>query len=455
VKDSETFVNEFNERCLKGLDHRLATWDYESMFTNINLSHAMQIVRENYAVIAEETSVPIDLFMEAISFFMVHCSYFTFKGEIYRQCKGLPMGVILSQVLAEISTNNAAVKTLKSLNENDVSFIKKYVDDFIGAMNPDVMQFFENELMSCIKGLPIKRTDECENGGVSFLDVFVIRDVESFKNKAIIRMRWWQKDCCAKQILNFHSLHPSSVKANVIYEYTKHALNVSSSTFYNITMKNIERTFVRSSYPPNLIRKTLWNVLNALGKTHVTSSVGEPDENFVFEDEFTARGNEKIVMKNSKNSKIIDSECNLKMLKEKGSKNDIVRYIPIPFHNQRIMNDVKGLMKKHNIGCKLAPRVVCTNRNLIFSKLKDGTPTSCVKYGTFGLKCICCPFIKYFKTNNLDVQRTVSHLMNLEISDLKAHEDNNAGHSISFTPYNLVRHRNEFDLNIAYQRLNV
>lgn len=116
------------------------------------------------------------------------------------------------------------------------------------------------------------------------------RDTESFENETIIRMNWWQKECSSKQILNFHSHHPTSVKRNVVMEFTKHALSVTSPIMYQHTIRNLYKTFRRSSYPPNFIDKILKTTLSKIGNTFTVSSVGEQDENFNFIDELSIRG---------------------------------------------------------------------------------------------------------------------------------------------------------------------
>lgn len=448
VKNSEEFVTKYGNKPLKNLNHRLATWDYSSMFTNTPLHSAIKVVRENYMVVASETCVPVDLFIEAISFFIVHCSYFNFNGEVYRQCKNLSMGNRLSQVLAEISTGYATVQTLKSLRDEEISFVVKYVDDFIGAMDPGIMTAFENKIMSFINGLTIKRTDESSDRSVSFLDLLVVRDEVSFENINFIKMQWWQKPCSSKKIVNFHSLHPTSLKSNVVYEYTRHALCITSPCFYQLTMKNLKHTFTRSSYPPNFIKKILNKVLTSIGSVYLMSSVGEPDDNFNFLNELNARS-----FNNALNEPLLEIKgCKIK---ESNVFSDAVKHIPIPFKSHNTINRVKGLVKKHYVRCRLAPRVIRSNRMVAFSRLKDNIPLSSIKFATFGLECKNCSFVKFFRTRNLDVFRTVKHVINLEDSPLRTHVKENFGHVFSFNPIKLVKYRNETDLQIAFNRINV
>lgn len=70
-------------------DHRLVTWDYSSMFTNIPFNVAKSIIKKFYDLIQSETSVPVDLFMEILSFLVDGIGYFTYKNKIYKQNRGV------------------------------------------------------------------------------------------------------------------------------------------------------------------------------------------------------------------------------------------------------------------------------------------------------------------------------------------------------------------------------
>lgn len=92
------------------------------------------------------------------------------------------------------------------MNQDDISFVFKYIDDFIGAMKSSIMELFRIKLESQIRNLSLKHTNESYDGTVSYLDCLVSRNEDS-----IITIRWWQKECSSRQILNFHSHHPTYI----------------------------------------------------------------------------------------------------------------------------------------------------------------------------------------------------------------------------------------------------
>lgn len=105
VHNSEDFVHLLNGSTLNGNNQRLSNWDYESMFTNIPFPFAKRIIIENYSIVERETTVPVDLFIEAVSFLIEYSCYFIYDSHVYRQTKGLTMGNRLSQILADMCTN--------------------------------------------------------------------------------------------------------------------------------------------------------------------------------------------------------------------------------------------------------------------------------------------------------------------------------------------------------------
>lgn len=70
----------------------LETMDFDSMFTNICFGKTKQIIKKCYYLIATETTVPVEVFLAALSFFIEVDAYFSFNGKLLRQCRGLSMG---------------------------------------------------------------------------------------------------------------------------------------------------------------------------------------------------------------------------------------------------------------------------------------------------------------------------------------------------------------------------
>lgn len=436
------------------------TLDYDSMFTNIPFNHTKMVIKKSFYLIEEETCVSLELFLDAVSFIVVDCSYFLYDGTIYRQSKGLPMGSCLSSVMADISTNYAMTSTLNCINPDDVSFLFKFVDDFIGAMNPEIFDEFCRTLESQIPKLCVKRTHEANDGGVSFLDCWIIREENSF-----ISMRWWQKDCSNKQILNFHSHHPVNMKWNVVNEYIRHALFITSERYRYITLRNLKITMKRSSYPPNFYERMLnyycRTVENAPKMKKTTTRYPERVAAVPVIADRTIRGDNAVIAGRTtradgviivtssvgitdENVSIIDEI----KIREKGHLTDV--YVSVPFINDRVMSKFGSILRRRHIPCKVAPKIMSANRSKVFSNLKDRKDLSDIKHSVFEIRCNQCNFKQTARTNNLDLARTVNFVIRNENSQCCRHEKDQE-HEMNLKPHGVKAFQSKYELNLAYR----
>lgn len=296
--------------------------------------------------------------------------------------------------------------------------------------------------------------DESLDGGVSFLDCWITRD-----ERSIISMRWWQKDCSSKQILNFHSHHPYRLKWNVMKEYVRHALSITSTSLRYLTIRNLKFTMKRnlkftmkrSSYPPNFYTKILNSFAVGIGSTHpitdldgfritdldgfrIISSIGDTDPTVSISEEFEAA--EEFEARRSVISKDNDNECP-------------ISYVSVPFVNDHATNKMKRILSNHNVRCRVAPRLMNTNRSVIFAKLKDTKMLKEMKYAIFILKCKDCIFTQVARTNNLDLERTIKSIMNNENSLSRIHS-RRCTHVMLPDPVYVKTFSSKFELDIAF-----
>lgn len=62
-----------------------------------------------------------------------------------------------------------------------------------------------------------------------------------------------------------------------------------------------------------------------------------------------------------------------------------------------------------------------------------------------------CPFEKWFRTNNLDVERTLKFQFNRKNSIIIEHMKSNEGHIIPFSIFCLKKFKNNYDLQFAFK----
>lgn len=174
VPSSKTLALELKNFTLEP-EHKICSFDYVSMFTNVDVAETIKILLEFYHVISETTSVPADVFIECIKFFIHYATFFMFNGNIFKQIKGLAMGNRLAQVLAEIRTNYALYIALKDVEADTMSFMYKYVDDIFTSIHKDKIDIVVKKFSEYV-GMEITVTEEDINSEVEFLDCIFRRN---------------------------------------------------------------------------------------------------------------------------------------------------------------------------------------------------------------------------------------------------------------------------------------
>lgn len=126
------------------------TMDFDacSLFTNVSFGRTKLIIRKYYHLIAQETTVPVELFLIALSFFIEIDAYFSFNGKTYRQCKGLSMGNELSKILADIFVSENLNETMETIPAGVVSSLCIFVDDIKCLIHLLTSQKYYEELQN-------------------------------------------------------------------------------------------------------------------------------------------------------------------------------------------------------------------------------------------------------------------------------------------------------------------
>lgn len=458
IKSSKDVYKELNGLAID-INDRIVSWDYDNMFTNIPFQETKRIVRKYYHLISETTSVPVDIFIRAISFLIEDSSYFLFEDEIYRQCKGLTMGNSLSQILAEIFTSETLNEALKNLPFEQPKYFAKFVDDLFAICKVEHITSLQEIITKSSGGLKLKVTNEDELRQVPYLDTTIGVDTE---NK--IYFQWYQKPCSWKRILDFHSNHPMSMKVNIVKQFMMNALNVTSPTHWDHTINQASTTLKNSNYSKKFIKSLAISIRNEIGSISVTSEYGKVDStvdiinlarNYKPRTAFVKRLRlNSIRFKRNKHFKHqrykIETKRNPKNFfqRVKSNAKSQSSYVSCPLYPPliRFLND--KLHENNMNDVKLAPRPILTNRKMIFSNTKCKKVETDYIFSSFELKCSNCDLSVKLRTNFMDVQRTCSHFINRQGSVLNEHSRSLPDHILG-EPFNIKCFKNRRDLHLS------
>ncbi|XP_030752332.1 uncharacterized protein LOC115879578 [Sitophilus oryzae] len=207
VKDTFAFVDDIQTKRVPD-GYVLISLDVISLFTNIPMELALEIVDDKWEQIKKVSKISKENFTKLLHFIFDN-TYFIFNNKFYKQIYGTPMGSPISPVLANMVLDYTFDKVLTKLPFK-FPFLYRYVDDIIAAVPKDSIELTVNIFNSFNE--KIQFTVECEKeNSVPFLDTRLIR-----QDDGEIILDWYQKPTASGRYLNFFSNHPTSQKYNTI-----------------------------------------------------------------------------------------------------------------------------------------------------------------------------------------------------------------------------------------------
>lgn len=352
-----------------------------------------------------------------------------------RQIKGLTISNDLSQVLADIATNKAAILASNSLSPSKASFISKYVDDFVGAMDEESMNVFEERMASIINGLILKRTDETNSGEVSYLDMML-----NITPEREVETKWWQKECSSRRILDYHSHHPMSMKRSIVRQFVKHAIEVTSHRLQYKALINLKSVLKRSSYPVDFISRVIKSVLNEMGDIVDLSIVGDPDPSINVIEEIRLQGNYDLTQR----------KIRLKGERKEGKKSE-KRYISFPYISRRTTYEMNVAIRNLKMQCSLAPSSIRPNSAILFSKLKGKKSPEDIKDAVFTIKCNNCNFATVGRSGHTDLRSSINKMLGDQRSAIGQHIEENRSHNFDEDPHDIKKCRSKREMEMMFK----
>lgn len=248
--------------------YSLVSLDVKSLFTNIPRDLVIQVIDSSWSSISEHTPIDKDTFMQLINF-TFNSSFFSYKGNYFKQTFGMPMGDPLSPILANLVMNYVANSAINRLDFHP-PFLFIYVDDTLTAIPTDKLNHSLQVFNSVNPKLQF--TTEVEsNNRIPFLDITVIN------NNGTILCDLYKKPTSSNRILNYKSNHPIHQKINVIRQCKHKILTLSDKQFWNKNFAELRKMLRLNSYPNSLINNIL---SSSQSRTQEKSPTNVPNRKF-------------------------------------------------------------------------------------------------------------------------------------------------------------------------------
>jgi hypothetical protein len=216
----------------------LVSYDIVSMFTSIphnlileNVTNAFNNLNNNNILKFNRNSI-IKLIELGLNY-----NYFDYKGSIYKQNTGCPMGNQTSPILANIVMNTIDIWINREMS-GDIIIWKRYVDDIFCVIKYDRAEITLDKLNNYNPKLKFT-IEKQKNSSLPFLDILFSNQT----NKLITKV--YRKTTHTGHYLAYNSEGPISHKINTVQTLTKRAYtHTSNKKDYYIEIKNITEELI-------------------------------------------------------------------------------------------------------------------------------------------------------------------------------------------------------------------
>lgn len=254
INNTEPIISQL-KNCIHS-NHKLASIDYESMYTNIDLRHLYDIISNEYDTLDIQNKFGIrkNDFIDLIQLLMEEFAYISYAEKdttkILKQSKGVPMGGGLSYHIAEVVTSRGILELTKKVPRNHITAIHKYVDDILIICDPVILN--NDILKEPMTNMPYTIEMENAKNKIVFLNLELVR-----KNTCVLH-KWYSKPYASHRTIDYYSAHPMHMKMNVLNQLL-HTITTSCSYGHGEATMKFRHIASINHYPKRLINKIINN----------------------------------------------------------------------------------------------------------------------------------------------------------------------------------------------------
>ncbi|XP_064488395.1 uncharacterized protein LOC135400493 [Ornithodoros turicata] len=148
LSNSKEFVRLIQDQVVDDNDI-MVSFDVVSLFTNVPTALAVKVAE---ARLRDDSTLPTrtSLTVEDIIILLRFClnqSHFSFRGQVYHQIEGCPMGSPVSVTMANLVMEYVEESAFQRFTHN-IKFYRRYVDDTFVILNRNLLDEFHSTLNS-------------------------------------------------------------------------------------------------------------------------------------------------------------------------------------------------------------------------------------------------------------------------------------------------------------------
>lgn len=229
---------------------KLFTADAISMYTNIDIQHALQVFRCYFTDFADEIpdDFPTEPFLAILEIVMTS-NIFQFDDTYYRQKDGAAMGTGSACMLATLYyALHERMEMLTLFNQDTLLYFKRFIDDILGIWTgtDDEWKLFQDRLNDFGK---LKWTVSDLSDTAIFLDL----EISINKDRCIVT-KTYEKPMNLFLYIPPTSAHPPGVLKSIIYGNLQRfwKQNTLTSDYIDMACKFFQRLVARGHSPDNV-----------------------------------------------------------------------------------------------------------------------------------------------------------------------------------------------------------
>lgn len=248
VKDTKSLVNELECTSLAAQDGVFITADIASLYTNIDTTMGLDMVRKFLA----EQAIDSDrtkLIMDLLSFVMLN-SYLTFKDQVYHQVDGTAMGTSAAPTYANVVVFMLEKEIMKEFT-HELHLYRRFLDDVFVYIDPSAADRFRTRLNQLHPKLVFEFTSHPTE--TAFLDLHIHKG-RRFTERGVFDLRVHQKAMNLYLYIPYSSFHTDASKRSFIQTELMRYIRNSSDRQDYIALKRVFFQRLRDrGYPPKVL----------------------------------------------------------------------------------------------------------------------------------------------------------------------------------------------------------